>query len=533
MDASERACPLCRQPADAADQFCSGCGAMLPPFGASAPTAAAKVRTRLRSLAPPASSPVSARPSRWSRWRRWGPTISPDSLLALPRFRALLLTRLSTEAALNALTYGMLIVIVRQHEESRWVGLLAALVTVSTVAPAALFGPLGGVVVDRVAKHRALIVTSLVRAALCFSFLFFSDATLNIYLLLAAITVVTQFATPAESSVLPLVVPRLRLAAANSYANLAESIGQVLGMAALAPIMVKLPGAPRSLILVSGLLLTFAAARAVALGFVDQPASPPPPERLPATVAKPWLSGTRAALTESWRWLAGDRPAFIAMMLLVLASTANLVMVTLAPKFTQEVIGLEPEYAIFVFAPAVIGITLGLLVVPRLAQRVAKRLLVTIGFLVMVAVLLALGSLDGVTALARELDPLGLVSGPLSWGWFGRAEGRLGMALLLAAPLGFAFTAVQVSAHTLLHERVPLAMQGRVFALQGAVKNATAIAPLLALGLLASLIDVRIVIVLASLLLLFLALYGAAHSEQWTAPRPAPTPSDEAAPEAG
>jgi len=73
---------------------------------------------------------------------------------------------------------------------------------------------------------------------------------------------------------------------------------------------------------------------------------------------------------------------------------------------------------------------------------------------------------------------------------------------------------VQVAANTYLNERVPLQMQGRVFALQGAIKNATAIVPLLALGGLASLVGVQPVLIVAPLLILFLALFGASKSNQ-------------------
>lgn len=536
------ACPACGAENPAGARFCNTCGRRLDPRAVPAPAAARATRMPARDD----GDDEIAGPEPGSSGARGGPRllwweIPADSLLHAPSFRALMWMRLTSEAALNALTYGMLVQIVRKYGEhgespSRWVGLLAALVTIATVAPAALFGPIGGVAVDRAPKRLMLVLTNLARALVCFGFFFAGSGTAAIYALLVAITVITQFATPAEASVLPRVVPQERLAAANSFSNLAESGGQMLGMAILAPILMKLPGSPESLILVCGLLLTYAAISAVGVRLTvgrapatdaqDAAPAPTPPEPAGASVdsgaavTKPWLAGTRAALAEAWDWLAGDRAAFISMMLLVLASTANLVMVTLAPKFTREVIDVPPEFAVFVFGPAVAGMLTGLAVVPRLARRINKRRLVTTGFLLMVTVLLMFGALNGVTGLARRAGPLDAL---LSWGPLDHADGRLGMALVLAVPLGFAFSMVQVSAHTLLHERVPLEMQGRVFALQGAVKNATAILPLLLLGGLASLVgDVRPVMIVASLLILFLALYGGARSAQWTAPRTPP-----------
>lgn len=423
--------------------------------------------------------------------------------------------RVAAETAINALSFGMLIQIARRYaEEPRAVGILSALVTVATVAPAALLGPVGGVVVDRAPKRLMLVLTNLLRAVLCVAFLFVGTGTAAIYGLLVAITAVTQFATPAEAAVVPRVVPAERLAAANSYSNLAESAGALLGTAILAPVMVKLFRELEPLILVCAVLLGYAALRAVAV-HLAVPEEPAAVEMTPGR--KPWLTGTRASLVEAWRWLAADRSAFISMLLVVLASTANLVMVTLAPRFTKQALGVDPEFAVFVFGPAVVGVLSGLAATPWLARRVNKRLLVTCGFLLMVVVLLLLGAIDVVSALLQRLGPFGwlLANGPL-----GYRDGRLGTALLLAAPLGFGLSMVQVAANTLLHERVPLAMQGRVFALQGAVKNAAAIAPLIVLGGLASLLgDVRPVLVVTALLVLSLALYGAARSAEWSGAR--------------
>ncbi len=436
--------------------------------------------------------------------------------------------RVATETAINTLSYGMLIQIVKTTEDPRLIGILSALVTISTVAPAAMFGPLGGVVVDRMPKRFMLITTNVARALLCFGFIFLGTGLATVYALLVAITAVTQFATPAEAAIVPRVVTSDRLAAANSFSNLAESAGALLGTAILAPLMVRLFDTPEPLIIASGLLLTYAALRAVAINLLMPESRPPQLPRAEDAARRPWMAGTRESLREAWQWLAGDRAAFICMLLLVLASTANLVIVTLFPKFAKDVLGVQPELAVYVFFPAVAGVLLGLALTPKLAEHVEKRLLVTVGFLLMVGVLLLFGGVNQLAALLRGFGPAGALfeRGPLAY-----RDGRMGAALLLALPLGFGLSMVQVAAQTLLHERVPLAMQGRVFALQGAVKNAVATLPLLVMGGLASLLgDTRPVLIIAALLILSLALYGSARSADWTASR-APAADGTAPPE--
>lgn len=444
-------------------------------------------------------------------------TVPADSLLHRPSFRALMGMRVASETAINALGYGMLVQVVRETQS----GFAAALVTVSTVAPAALFGVIGGAVVDRSNKRLMLVAANVVRALICIAFLFTTRNALSIYALLVTVTVASQLATPAESSIIPQVVEPPRLAAANSFANLCEAAGQLLGMAILAPIFVKVTGDAGPLVLVCALIFGLAALRALAIRM--EVASEEPRRRAGASgvaAARPWLAGTRESLAEAWSYLASNRAAFITLLLLVLASIANLVMVTLAPRFTQQVLALDPEFSVFVFGPAVVGMLSGLAIVPRATRMIRPRVLVLLGFFLMVAALLAMGVVGPITRWLTSLNLLGVYDpGPLGRGPLAHSDNQLGTVMCLAVPLGFSFSVVQVAANTFMNERIPLAMQGRIFALQGAIKNAAAIVPLLALGGLASLVGVRPVLIVAPLLILFFAIYGASKSARLAAGR--------------
>jgi Na+/melibiose symporter-like transporter len=447
-------------------------------------------------------------------------TVPADSLLHRSSFRALMGMRVASETAINAIGYGMLVQVVRETQS----GFQASLVTVSTVAPAAMFGLIGGAVVDRTNKRLMLVLSNLVRALLCVGFLFTARSVPTIFVLLWLITIASQFATPAESAIVPRVVEPPRLAGANSFANLCEAAGQLLGMAILAPIFIALTGDAGPLVMVCGLIFAYAALRAAAIRTDIVPETELKPA-LAATGGRPWLAGTRESLAEAWSYLTSNRPAFIIVLLLVLASTANLVMVTLAPRFTQEVLDTRPELAVFVFAPAVVGMLSGLFLVPRITHIVRPRVLVLAGFLLMVGSLLAIGAVDPITNALRSINLLGLYDpGPLGRDPLGHSNGRMGTVMMLAIPLGFSFSVVQVSANTFLNEHIPLQMQGRVFALQGAIKNATAIVPLLALGALASLVGVKPVLIVAPLLIFFLALYGASKSTQFARRGSSPGP---------
>ena len=500
---ASNACLNCAHHNPRGVHFCTACGAPLDALSADPGPPPPDLLPEMKRAEGAHAPAEDFAPSGGPKLLWW--TIPADSLLQERPFRALMGMRAASETAINALGYGMLIEVVQETRS----GFAAALVTVCTVAPAALFGLIGGAVVDRANKQLMLVIANAVRALICFAFLLTDQGVAAIFVLLVVTTVASQFATPAESAIVPRVVPPERLAGANSFANLCESAGQLLGMAILAPVFVKLTEGATPLVIACGVIFAYAALRAAAIGRRPEPEDSTRRDAAP----RPWLAGTKESLHEAWIYLAHHQQSFIIVLLLVLASTANLVMVTLAPRFTQEVLDLSPEFAVFVFGPAVAGMICGLIFVPRIVHRVPPRVLVLAGFLLMVVALLVIGAVNPVTELLRRINLLGIYDpGPLGRGPLAHSNGRLGTVMLLAVPLGFSFSVVQVAANTYLNERVPLRMQGRVFALQGAIKNATAILPLLALGALASFVGVRPVLIVAPLLILVLALVGASRS---------------------
>src|SRR5215208_5119578 len=247
-------CPHCGEQNPQRARYCNGCGGAIRRHG-EPPDPGPPPPDMLPGAAPRNSETdaplpaVATGPGPKLLW--W--TIPADSLLHAPAFRALMGMRIASETAINALGYGMLVQVVRETQS----GFAASLVTVSTVAPAALFGVIGGDVVDRSNKRLMLVITNLVRALICFGFLLTSRDVGMIYVLLWVITIASQFASPAESSIIPRVVEPSRLAGANSFANLCEAAGQLLGMAILAPIFVKLTGDAGPLVLLCGVIFAF------------------------------------------------------------------------------------------------------------------------------------------------------------------------------------------------------------------------------------------------------------------------------------
>jgi Na+/melibiose symporter-like transporter len=291
--------------------------------------------------------------------------------------------------------------------------------------------------------------------------------------------------------------------------NLGGAVGQVVGAVILAPLFLKTVGGD-SLFTVVAILYVAAAGLLLTvpnLGF--RQLSDAQRHAVHTT-----FRGVRAEFAEGWQILRQDRTAYMAMILLVLGSTSLLVTASLAPRFADQVLGISTENAIYVFAPAVVGVVLGLRVVDWLTQQVSKSWVVTAGFILVVLSMVAMAMVRQSAHLLENQNPVGLFSpGP-----FGTTAARVMVTMVFAGLTGFAYSVVNVAGRSLLNERVPVPVQGRVFAAQTVLSNLASIVPLLLAGALADWWGVGPVLIVVAAAILVVALWGAFQTMRLRAP---------------
>jgi hypothetical protein len=191
----------------------------------------------------------------------------------------------------------------------------------------------------------------------------------------------------------------------------------------------------------------------------------------------------------------------------VIASVATLVVATLLPKFSVQVLDIRPENIVFVLAPVVIGIFMGLRSVEWLSERFNKMLVISGSYVVMAAALVLLGLVPATAAAIVDRDWLGAFSaGPLT-----DQAARIAVTIFYANCYGFAMTVVMTMGKVLLNERIPIGMQGRVFAAHSVLSNLAAIPPVLAAGLLADAVGVEPVLIATGVLSLGAAIWSRAQ----------------------
>ena len=405
----------------------------------------------------------------------------PAGLLSEPHFWRLLRAKLATQIGQNIILYTVLIVVVERTESS----MQSTLLVLAMTLPSVILGIPAGLVVDWLPKRALLLTVGLVRAGVCLVLAQHGASLRDIYLLVLLFAAVGQLQGPAESAGLPGLVGRGRLGSANAYLILVTLAAQVAGMVIIAPAFLKTVG-ENPLYVLSGILFVLGGltyARTSGLGKAVEPE-----EAL--QVGAPRRIGLWAGLEVIRR----DRTIYLAMLELTLAAFLMRSLVVLTPHYARDILHLAPDNSVFIATPAAVGALIGLALASLLAWFISPGRLVTVGLLIFIAGLVGLGYVYFAADAVQEHLRLNL-SG---------LEDRLGissvvsMTMLLAVPLGLAFTVVSVGARTVFNRRSPPELQGRVFATQSALTDLASVPPLLVVGAVADLVGVRVMLLVVA-----------------------------------
>ena len=388
-------------------------------------------------------------------------------VLAKRPFRALWIAQALAQTAQNGINFMQMVLVERVTGSSVHLGLMILAFTL----PGVLISPIAGVVVDRLPKKWILIVSNALRMALTLGYILALSRWSGGWLLLAmyAITftasTVGQFFSPAEASTIPLLVERHNLVVANSLFHLTLAGSQVVGLIILGPLIVKLLG-------FQGGFAVIAAMYALAAYSVSR--IPRDRGYAPARM-RPRIDWRRiwTDLREGWAFVLRQRNVAVAMAHLTIVATLIMIMAMLAPGFAARVLGMAPEDAVIVFAPAGLGMLLTTGALGRWGYRLRKDLVGHLALLITGLAFATLGissrsfqahrlSLNAPTA-AAHLDLLGAVIGS-------------------SFALGLSMSAANILAQTIVQEETPPELRGRTFAVQFMLNNLVGIPPMLGIA---------------------------------------------------
>ena len=392
-------------------------------------------------------------------------------LLQQRPFRMFCYTRFFSRVAQNAVNFALVLLIV----DETGLAFMSSLMVLALVVPATVTGIVAGATADVVPKRLLVFAGNLARAAVCLVVVRWGTGTATLYGVALAMAAVQQFATAAEGSMLPLIVARSELARANAIGQAVGGAAQLVGLGILTPVVLRLFDSPEVLFGIALILFAIAGFVAPAIGRLQRV------ERIEigGDQVGPWWSA-------GWRAMKADPAVMQAAVELALISMTLIILGGLIPAYISDTLGLPFDAGAVILLPAVVGVALGLRVAAFLAHRVPHALLSTVGFCVFVSTVMLLTFVNPEASFLAGYKVFAWLDS-VNIGSFDQG-GVLAMGLMF--PAGFAFAIVNVAGQTVINDRVPLQLQGRVAATQGAMAAAAASVPVVAAGLLADAVGV-------------------------------------------
>ena len=399
-------------------------------------------------------------------------------------FLLLWLSQLATQVGGNMVLYGLTVLVYGETESNSAVSLLI----LTFLTPAVIFSALAGVYVDRFDRRLVLVVTNLLRGGLFVALAVLDTNIVVVFLLNALVSIVTTFFAPAELSMIPLVVPRAQLTAANGIFTLTLNAAFAVGFTVLGPLLVTIANPTILVVIVAGCYFVAA--------IFCWTLPPAPPGTMPHDAALREAEEAVGSFVQQFRegiaYVRAHPVVSWALLYLGIAASIVGVLGVLGPGFAEDVLGLRPKDFVVIVLPLGVGVVTGALGVNAVQAIVTRRRLIEIGLLVL-GVCLALISIAGpIAQFLRDVDDA--VPGPdLS-----AFVSILTVVVVIAFLAGVGYASIAIPSQTELQSEIPQAVRGRVFGILNMLVSVGSFLPIIVVGPISDVVGTMPVVLFAA-----------------------------------
>lgn len=336
--------------------------------------------------------------------------------------------------------------------------------------PAVLFGSLAGVFVDRWNKKWLMIISNALRGmfviSLPLALLMGDKGFLWVYAMTFLISTVTQFFAPAEIAMIPALIEKHNLLAANSLFTTTMLASVVIGFGIGDPLL-RIVGDHYGHWAIGGMYLISAAFLLLVKPQFETPASE---KTKPGSIF--------LEMKEGFYYIVKDAQILFALMRLILLFSAFAALTILVIGFVEDVLRLEKRYFGYLLATSGLGMGIGAGLVGRFGHLWGKERMIFSGFLSMGSLLILLSNIHILSNLFHASSQAGRASGL-----------EVSLSLLLALLLGLSAACIAIPLQTMLQEEIPEGMRGKVFGVQNMLINTALTLPMSLAGICADLVD--------------------------------------------
>lgn len=344
-------------------------------------------------------------------------------LLKNPNFMKLWVSQVLSQMSINLMNFYVVTRIFSLTSSSTAVSLM----WIAGALPCLLFAPFSGPVVDGVSKRKSMIVTNLLQAA-SISLLFFVSKAFSFYSVVFLYWFFDQIYMPSQQAAIPQLVDKKLLPAANGLFLLTQQASLLVGFG-LGGLLITTLG--------NNITIAFATLNLIiaAIAVFLLPHDAPRTDIRDKNLLKFWKD-----LSVGYKFVKDHRAVMLPLLLIVCAQVFISITTVILPTYTHSVLHMEfSRAAVMLIVPGSMGALVMTYFLPRLLKRYRKKILIQTG----------LGIGGGVLLLLSVIK------------WF--PFGQLLIAILAAIGLGGAIAAITVPAQTLVQEKTPAWIRGRVY----------------------------------------------------------------------
>jgi len=367
-------------------------------------------------------------------------------------------------------------------------------VVLSFTIPAIFFGILAGVYVDHWNKKFVLFATNIVRFALLILLAIFHKNLLSVYTLSFLSSIVTQFFIPAETPMIPLLVRKELLFAANALFSMAW-FGAVFVAYAMSGPSLLLFGRSHALIALS-IIFLFAAIFSI---LIKLPKNVEEKQIQKATKGLNFFEEVKKAFTV----IIKIRDVTHAFSLLILSQILTIIISVIGPGYARHILHIHlEEFPLLFVTPAVVGMAVGSYIVTKYFSRFSRHKSATLGlfFAAFTIFLMPYGS---------EVASRGFIHVINSFLPFQWHIHILQVMILLAFGLGFSNSFIFVPSNTLIQEQTSDEVRGKIYGGLNTAVSLISLVPVIMVGSLADILGVGNVLTILAVMIAIIGVFRA------------------------
>lgn len=359
-------------------------------------------------------------------------------------FLVLWLGQVFSQLADKVLLLYLVILVTRVSSANSTVSVLFVVFTI----PAMFVGSIAGVFVDRWNKKWILIITNILRAILLLILPLMEANIIYIYTVSFFISVVTQFFAPAESTMIPALVEKKNLMAANSLFTTTMLASIIIGFSLGEPLISFTSKYHAAHISIAGLYII----STIVLAFIkgDQKGVAAVSDK-----SKHFFIELKDGIVYLWQ----TPQVFSPILKQLLLFSTHAAMSVLVIGFTRDVLQLEEKYFGYILAAVGLGMIIGAGLIVTYANKWKRDTLINVGCIAMGLFIIIISQVN-----IRSI------------------------VLIFALLTGMAAAAIAVPSQTQIQENTPENMRGKVFGVQSVFNNTAMTLPAAVAGVAADLI---------------------------------------------